>query len=347
MVDRDDRHFLQDGIIERASDGVLHIKLLQLEVCAGDGEVLLAIGHFSFGLEHLHFRNGLQRKLLTADIEGLGGKLHRALIDLFLIVSAHQVPIEIADLGYRGDGLGTESDVRDLLIGFGDTQKAQVRSQSESGQQLLLHEDLDVRGELRIDALVGAVEGLTIVVEFNLETAASGKRLLVGKIALNGVVVNDRDAVDGLVGQQLGEVINKRVGRDEWIVAGDRGTRTQRRGDQTRCSGSCTACAAAGATRSSASTPAEATGAGSPRSAGDYGGSDAADGTASRGAQNIHLRDGDVVASDDEVEVVFESEVDGIAQGQIELAVLDERIESRRIGQARGRHDGAAIGIDG
>jgi len=142
-------------------------------------------------------------------------------------------------------------------------------------------------------------------------------------------------------------VINKRVGRDEWIVVGDRGTRTQRRGDQTRCSGSCTACAAVVPPRSSASTPAEATGAGSPRSAGDYAGIDAADGTASRGAQNIHLRDGDVVASDDEVEVVFESEVDGIAQGQIELAVLDERIESRRIGKARGRHDGAAIGIDG
>ncbi len=78
--------------------------------------------------------------------------------------------------------------------------------------------------------------------------------------------------------------------------------------------GACAAGPAAGA-----GTACRATGC-----AGDYAGIYASRESACLGAQNIHLRDGQVIARDDQIEVVLESEIDCVAQRKIELAVADE-----------------------
>ena len=63
------------------------------------------------------------------------------------------------------------------------------------------------------------------------------------------------------------------------------------------------------------------------------------------GAQHVHLRDGQVVACDHQVEIVFKRQVDGVVQRQVELAVAYERIEARENSpgwaaarSCRGRH---------
>ena len=93
-----------------------------------------------------------------------------------------------------------------LLIGPGNAQIPQVRPQPESGQQLLLHKDLHVRGQHRVETDIGAVCSLALVVPYNLQAASRWERLLIGKIAQNRVLVDDRDAVERLVGQRLRQV---------------------------------------------------------------------------------------------------------------------------------------------
>ncbi len=65
------------------------------------------------------------------------------------------------------------------------------------------------------------------------------------------------------------------------------------------------------------------------------------------GAQHVHLRNGQVIARNHQIEIVFKRQIDGVVQRQIELAVAHQRIEARGVGQAGRRHGLAAIGVEG
>ena len=89
-----------------------------------------------------------------------------------------------------------------------------------------------------------------------------------------------------------------------------------------------------GAAGSAAGATTEATDAGAAGGSRNDPGIDAAHGATRRGAQNVHLRDGQVIASDNKVEIVFKGKVNGVLKGQVELAVAHQRIKARRVGQA-------------
>jgi len=52
-------------------------------------------------------------------------------------------------------------------------------------------------------------------------------------------------------------------------------------------------------------------------------------------AQNIHVCNRQVVACDGDIEIIFQCQMDGVLQRQIELAVFYQLIQSRRIFELR------------
>ena len=54
-------------------------------------------------------------------------------LDVF--VGIHQVPVDVLDLVDRGDDLKAESDIGDLAVILGDTNKARIRKQAQPLQQ--------------------------------------------------------------------------------------------------------------------------------------------------------------------------------------------------------------------
>ena len=122
-------------------------------------------------------------------------------------------------------------------------------------------------------------------------------------------------------------MIHVGVGRDIRIVSGNRSARAEsgstpgpkrlrpRRPRRLRCRRRRTGAAAEDARTSAAGR------------SGHDAGIDAAHRAARLRAQNVHLRDGQVVARDDQVEIVLESEIDGVVQREVELAVAHQRIE--------------------
>ena len=111
------------------------------------------------------------------------------------------------------------------------------------------------------------------------------------------------------------------LGNDEGIEAGNVASDAEGGLHETAASGAGAAAASACAAGAAASSSTARRAAGCAR---DYAGIYASRESACLGAQNIHLRDGQVIARNDEVEVVLESEIDCVLQREIELAVADE-----------------------
>ena len=129
------------------------------------------------------------------------------------------------------------------------------------------------------------------------------------------------DAIEGRVRQLLRGVIVVDLGNDVGIEAGNIGSDAEGGIHKTAASG---AGAAAPGACAAGAAPAAGTACRAARCAGDYAGIYASHNSACLGAQNVHLRDGQVIARDDDVEVVLESEIDCVLQRKIELAIADE-----------------------
>src|SRR6478609_3124518 len=97
------------------------------------------------------------------------------------------------------------------------------------------------------------------------------------------------------------------LGNNEGIVAGDVGSHAKCRLHEAALSGP--GATASGTCAAGAATGAVAAGCAS-RCTGNYTGIYASRKSACLGAQNIHLRDGQVIARNDEVQIVLESEID-------------------------------------
>jgi len=74
---------------------------------------------------------------------------------------------------------------------------------------------------------------------------------------------------------------------------------------------------------------------------------DAAKGSSCLSAQDVGAGDGDVVARDGQIEVVFQREIDGILQRELDDSVVYEAVEARRVSEIRLGYVRAAIRVDG
>ena len=131
-------HGFEDWVVEVLRQGVLDEQLLELQRRTRDGQVLLAIGDLGLGLEDIHRGDGLELQLLAAVGEGLVGEVERTRLHLLVLVGGHEVPVHVGDLRDGGDDLQLEGLVGDLLVVACDAQIAQVGTESEAGEQLLL-----------------------------------------------------------------------------------------------------------------------------------------------------------------------------------------------------------------
>ena len=121
----------------------------------------------------------------------------------------------------------------------------------------------------------------------------------------------DGHAQGYLVGEQLGSVVVINRCFDDRIVPRHIGSDSQRGRDNARSSRARAARAAAGSSCTGSTTTAHAAAA---RSALHHAGVYAARYAACLGKQNVSLRNGDVVARDDHIEIVFESKINGVTQ---------------------------------
>ena len=145
MIGRNHRHLLEHRIVEGLGQRILHQRFLQLKVGAGHGEILVASRNLGLGAHHVHGGHGLQLQLLLRVLEGLLGERQRLLVHPRLLIGADQIPVYVLDLSDGLDDLVLEGNVGDLLVVPGDTQIAQVGPEAESGKQLLLEGDANLR----------------------------------------------------------------------------------------------------------------------------------------------------------------------------------------------------------
>ena len=131
-------HGFEHGIVQAFRDRVLHQSLLELETGAGHGQILVAARNFRLGAHYVHGRNAFQLQLFSGVVEGLLREGKRLFVHLRLLVGADQVPIDVFDLGDGSDHLVLEGDVGDLLVVPRNSQIAQVRTEPEAREQLLL-----------------------------------------------------------------------------------------------------------------------------------------------------------------------------------------------------------------
>ena len=115
---------------------------------------------------------------------------------------------------------------------------------------------------------------------------------------------------------------------DGWVIGGDGGAAAEGGLDETTGTSTRTARATAGAacTAPCAGTKVRAA---APGSVPDDAGIDAPKDAACLRAKDICLGDGNVIASDGEVEIVFERELDSILEGQVKCPLRDEVVDVR------------------
>src|SRR3954447_9269772 len=117
------------------------------------------------------------------------------------------------------------------------------------------------------------------------------------------------------IGNRAGGVIVENLRLDQWVVTGNRGAGSQGAGDDAGSSGARATRARAGPAGARAGCTPSCLSTGS---SGNHAGVDAAENATCRGAQNVSLGDGNVVTRDHDIEIIFEREVDRVAQGQVE-----------------------------
>ncbi len=185
---------------------------------------------------------------------------------------------------------------------------------------------LRLRVQCRRETGEDAVDGLPIVEELGGDNGAGRKRLLIAKIDGAGVLLERGHAVQLQVGLRQREVLDSTAAGDQRIEAGNVGTDAQRRLHQSGRACARTACATSRAARArSGSSCAKAADAAARRVLHDTG-IDAAEGAACLRAQDVSVGDGQVVARDHQVEIVFQCQIDRVPQRDVELAVANQTI---------------------
>ena len=82
----------EGGVVEIFGEGVFDEELLELELGAGDGEVLLAVGDFGFVLGDVEGGDGLEGEFFPGGVEGLVSEVDGAGFDLLVLVGADEGP---------------------------------------------------------------------------------------------------------------------------------------------------------------------------------------------------------------------------------------------------------------
>src|SRR5579862_1988805 len=142
-------------------------------------------------------------------------------------------------------------------------------------------------------------------------------------------------------------MLNSAVEVYEWIERGNGGASTECGLHEARCTSSrttrtagCAACSRAG---SACAESADA----SARSSLHYSSVYAAEEASSLCAQDVGIRNRDVVSGDGEIEVIFERELDCVFQGEIQLPIAHQLVDARRIRQQGFRHRIGRVGLQG
>ena len=323
MIGRNDRHGFQQRIVQTFRYGVLDKSLLQLKTGTGHGQVLIALGDFCLGAQNIHLRNALQFQLLPRVIKRLLRERRRFFVNLRLFVGADQIPINIFDLGDGSDHLVFKSDVGDFFVVAGDTQITQVRPQAESGEKLLLNTDTILPSQSWRQSLAPAIGGLASVVETEGKTRACRKGLLIVEVKLPAVGLQCGHAVENQVRKRKRLMLFSAVRSDERIVGRHRRSGSESGLHQSRSASSGPACAAAGTARAGAwSARTEASNAATGGSL-HHASVDAAKESAGLCAQNVCVGDRKIVASNGQIQIIFERKINGILEREIEFAIAD------------------------
>src|SRR6185312_4016699 len=203
--------------------------------------ILFAIRDFRLVLHHVHCRNRLQLKLLAATIQRLLCEVERAAFHLLVFIRRHQVPVHIGDLRYRRRNLQLECFIGNLFIISCYAQEAQVWSETEPRQQLLIEKHTVVRVQRGIKQAKRAVTGVAAVDETGVEGGSCWERLSIAEVSVDRVRLQGGHAFKGDVRERLRKVLVVYLASDRGIVRRDICACTKRRLHETRGTRTCTA----------------------------------------------------------------------------------------------------------
>ncbi len=183
------------------------------------------------------------------------------------------------------------------------------------------------RGELA--GVAGADVG---VVEADVEERTGAETLLIGQIARGRVVCGGGlKRAGALVG---GAFEFKGAGEHGVEVVGQRAAAV---GAEHEAVGT-GACAAGGGGRAARAAAAGDGGGRPAKCAGDQAGRDAAEDGTGMCAQDVGIGDVEVDARNGDVVIILESEGDGVAQAEVELAIAEQVVEPGRVAETRQRN---------
>jgi len=224
------------------------------------------------------------------------------LLDADVFAGVDEFPIGGDGVGDGGDGLLSESEVGDLAVVLGDDDVAAIDGTPGTGEKLL--REANREGGLHVGVEeVGSGGGGASIVPAHTQRSASDEALLILSVELSGVGEERLSGVGTAGSTQTGGVgvtdgsgdVGKAQGLSESGVVKELGE-------------------AGGGAHGDASGCAVAK-------------------TARAGFEEASVGDPGIVPGDDDIHAVFESEGDGVLETEIELAVVDELLEARGIGE--------------
>src|ERR1700739_2852499 len=124
-------------------------------------------------------------------------------------------------------------------------------------------------------------------------------------------------------------------GNNRRIVGRDRRTCAQGGLHESGSASSCATCSSGGAARTRAGSASAKSANASARSSLNHTSVDPTKESTSLGTKYICVRDGQVVASDGQIEIVFKREINGILQRKVKLAITHQLLKTGRIRQRR------------
>jgi hypothetical protein len=234
------------------------------------------------------------------------------------------------------DNLQAEGDIGNLPIILGNTDEAQVGQRTEALQQVLRYPELKIRAYLRSQQVGWVVGGDVGVVESNAHRRTPLKALRVGEVGGVSFLTDDRNRTKNAGGFGVILVELQGAGNDG-IEAGNVRADAERGTDQAvragaHAAGGYSRASGAGAYRAAEAAHAPAWGVLHDA------GVDAENVCPRLRPQVISVGDVEIVAGNIDVEIIFQSEGDGVVNRKIDFAVAHKRIDARRVAQIRLRH---------
>ena len=109
-----------------------------------------------------------------------------------MLVSIHQVPINVLDLRNRRDHLQFESFIGDLAVVVRNADKTRVRQQPEALQQVLANRRAEVGGYCRLQTGEDRIGGRPLIVEAHGEVFTELEALRIIEVCRGGVLLQRR-----------------------------------------------------------------------------------------------------------------------------------------------------------